>query len=232
MHPTAADWEGLLETQRLLQRHFPDLVLVGGTAAALYAHHRFSLDGDHVLADLRNHFDEVLHKLEDMAGWQTNRIRPPVLILGRLSGIDTGIRQLRRQAPLETTEIAGLRVPTRAEMLRIKAWLVVTRNAFRDYLDFCALADGLTDEDVVQALRSLDQLYPQPTGEPVCRQLAKQLAEPHPYDLTDPASIRTYKGIQAPWDDWEHVLAVARHHAQTLFRYLLQEENDAASPPE
>ncbi len=46
------DWEQLLAAERHLQTLLPDAVLVGGTAAALHAGHRVSLDGDHVLADL------------------------------------------------------------------------------------------------------------------------------------------------------------------------------------
>ena len=95
------DWERLLAAERHLQALIPEAVLVGGTAAALHVGHRESLDGDHVLTDLRERFDQVLEELDR-----------PVVILGRLDGILTGIRQLRRARPLETEEIAGLRVPT------------------------------------------------------------------------------------------------------------------------
>ena len=44
----------------------------------------------------------ALATLEAVAGWQTERVRRPVLILGQLDGILTGIRQLRRTRPLET----------------------------------------------------------------------------------------------------------------------------------
>jgi DNA-binding XRE family transcriptional regulator len=51
---------------------------------------------------------------------------------------------LIRQRPLEVKEvvIAGktVRIPTLEEMTRIKAWLVLRRNAVRDYLDLVALA--------------------------------------------------------------------------------------------
>lgn len=85
------------------------------------------MDHDHTLTDLRSRFDDVLANLESVAGWKTARVRRPVLILGSLDGIETGVRQLIRETPLETetVEIAGerLTVPTRAEMLRIKAVL-------------------------------------------------------------------------------------------------------------
>lgn len=214
-----ADWERLLEVQRLLQRHFPELVLVGGTAAALHAEHRVSLDGDHVLADLRSRYAEVLDQLESLAGWKTNRLRPPVLILGRLHGIETGIRQLIRQAPLETEVLDGIRVPTLAEMARIKAWLVVTRNATRDYVDLCALLSRLGDE-ATRALAPMDVLYPQSTGETVIRQLCKQLAEPSPYDLQS-VDLSKYREIQPPWDRWESVVECCKSMSDRIATELL-----------
>ena len=127
------EWERQLAAERHLQALVPGAVLVGGTAAALHAGHPRSLDGDHVPEDLRPRFDEVLATLEAAAGWQTGRVQKPVAILGRLDGVMTGIRQLRRTRPLETEVVSGLRVPTLAEMARIKAWLLATRHTVRDY---------------------------------------------------------------------------------------------------
>lgn len=137
------DWERLLAAERHLQALVPGTVLVGGTAAALHAAHRKRLDGDQVLDDLRPRFEEVLARLEAVAGWQTARVQRPTVILGRLDGIMTGIRQLRRSRPLETEIVAGLRVPTLAEMARIKAWLLATRHTVRDYLDAVVLLERL-----------------------------------------------------------------------------------------
>lgn len=53
-------WEALLSSAAHLQKIVPDAVLVGGTAAATYAHHRVSFDHDHTLGDLRSRFDDVL----------------------------------------------------------------------------------------------------------------------------------------------------------------------------
>jgi len=118
------EWEQVLSAAAHLQEILPDATLVGGTAVAIFARHRFSRDADHVPPDLRNRFDEVLAELEDVAGWRTARVRRPVLILGSLDGIETGVRQLIREQPLETQEVAtaGVRlvVPTEEELLRIK----------------------------------------------------------------------------------------------------------------
>jgi len=95
-------WDEVLASLCRLQTVLPDAVVVGGTASALYARHRFSFDHDHVLPDLRERFDAVLEELEAVAGWETARVRRPVLILGSLDGVETGVRQLRRAHPLET----------------------------------------------------------------------------------------------------------------------------------
>jgi len=108
------------------------------------------IDGDHVLSDLRERFDEVLATLEAAAGWSTERVQRPVLILGQLDGVLTGVRQLRRTRPLEIEEVAGLRVPTLEEMTRIKAWLLVIRHTVRDYLDTVVLCERLGEKGVLR----------------------------------------------------------------------------------
>jgi hypothetical protein len=89
-------WDDVLSAAARLQKLIPDAVLVGGTASASFAGHRISLDADHVLPDPRSRFDRVLAELESVSGWQTARVNRPVLILGSLDGIETGVRQLIR----------------------------------------------------------------------------------------------------------------------------------------
>lgn len=132
-NPPLPEWEQVLSAAAHLQRILPDAVLVGGTASAMHAHHSFSRDADHVLTDRRSRFDAVLAELESVAGWKTARVQRPVQILGSLDGIETGIRQLIREAPLETIVVehlgASITVPTAAEILRIKGVLILKRNA-------------------------------------------------------------------------------------------------------
>jgi len=213
------DWERLLAAERHVQSLVPGTVLVGGTAAALHAGHRRSHDGDHVLADLRDRFDEVLAALEAVAGWRTQRMQRPVLVLGDLDGIPTGIRQLRRTAPLEVETLEGLRVPTLPEMARIKAWLLATRNTLRDYLDLVVLLERLGDGGAAAALASLDALYPQPRAS-VTAEVVERLASAAPADLPD-VELVSYKGLGAPWNRWEHVETRGRHFAELLARELL-----------
>ena len=214
------EWEALLSSAAHLQRIVPEAVLVGGTAAASFAHHRVSVDHDHALTDLRSRFDDVLAKLESVAGWKTARVRRPVLILGSLDGIETGVRQLIREAPLETevVEIAGVKltVPTRAEMLRIKAVLIVKRNATRDYLDFVAMSELIGRDATVLALERFDGLYPQPNGQSARQQLQVQLANPMPYDL-DETNLAEYKRLKPKYQDWSVVAEKCREIANTLW---------------
>src|SRR5215218_2430280 len=217
------EWEQLLSAAAHLQEILPDATLVGGTAVAIFAQHRLSHDADHVLADLRHRFDEVLAELEAVAGWRTARVKRPVLILGSLDGIETGVRQLIREQPLETLEIAigdvRLVVPTEEELLRIKGVLILRRNATRDYLDFAALSDRIGLARVKEALDSLDQLYPQTSGESALQQLQVQLANPMPYDL-ETTDLREYRRLDPKWHDWNRVKEICATIAAELFERL------------
>jgi hypothetical protein len=215
------DWERLLAAERHLQHLVPGAVLVGGTAAAVHARHRVSMDGDHVLDDLRGRFDQVLATLEAVAGWQTERVQRPVLILGQLDGILTGIRQLRRTRRLETEEIDGLRVPTLAEMARIKAWLLATRHTVRDYLDTVVLFERLGD-GVVAALRPFDAIYRQSIDLSPLAEVAERLAAASPADVAE-IDLKEYRGLQPPWNDWQHVVARGRAWASVAARVALEE---------
>lgn len=218
--PPTADWEQVLTAAAHLQRILPDAVLVGGTAAAIHVGHRLSTDADHVVTDLRQRFDAVLGDLESVAGWTTARVKRPVLILGSLDGIETGIRQLIRNAPLETSSVAVpggmITLPTEAEMLRIKAVLILKRNATRDYLDFVALADHLGPAAVAAALKSFDALYPQPNGQSALQQLVVQLSPPIPYDLAE-TELSNYKNLSPRWQDWNAIKGVAIATAAVIF---------------
>ncbi len=214
------DWERVLAAAAHLQRILPDAVLVGGTASAVYARHRLSTDADHVITDLRLRFDVILAELESVAGWQTARITRPVQILGSLDGIETGVRQLIRSAPLDVNqiEIGGetITLPTKAEILRIKGLLILKRNATRDYLDFVALAEHMGEENFAEALRSFDSLYPQPNGESALQQLQIQLVQPLPYDLDD-VNLVEYKNLAPRWHDWQSVRIACIHYADLIF---------------
>jgi hypothetical protein len=233
-HEQSDAWERVLGSLCRLQRLLPDAVLVGGTASALYAGHRLSFDHDHVVAGLRERFDTVLEELEAVAGWKTARVTRPVLILGSLDGIETGVRQLRRARPLETTVMRvgdhDVVLPTLPETLRIKAFLCLERNATRDYLDVAALSSHMGIEATVDALWRMDELYPQNSGDTwaVRTQLVMQLAAPPPYDL-DSVDLAEYKGVRPPFDRWSHIAEVCGSVSDQLLDRCVQALQEDAS---
>ncbi len=208
MSSDKAEWEEIISNIARVNEILPDAVLVGGTASAIYAEHRTSNDTDFVVNNLKDKFDEILMTLESVSGWKTNRIKPPILILGNFKGIETGIRQLKRTAPLETKtmEYKGqkLTVPTEQEILRIKAFLIISRNATRDYIDFVALSDHLGFEKTKEALKDFDKIYPQENNASALRQLLVQLSNPLPYDLKE-TDLTKYKELGKKWQDWNNV---------------------------
>lgn len=190
------DWELVLTSAARLQRILPEAVLVGGTASA------------------------ILAELESVAGWKTARVQRPVQILGSLDGIETGVRQLIREEPLET-EVIGISkgritIPTEGEILRIKGVLILKRNATRDYLDFVALADHMGEEAVAKALYHFDRLYRQDNGESPLQQLQVQLANALPYDLEE-TELSEYKNLAPRWHDWTTVRAACAHLSTVIF---------------
>ena len=199
------EWDRILTAAAHLQELPPNAVLVGGTATAIHAAHRLSTDADHVLEDLNSRFDEVLSQLESVAGWETARVRRPVQILGSLDGIETGVRQLIRADPLETEQVSirnhKITVPTKAEMLRIKAVLILKRNATRDYIDFVAMYHQLGVEGTLAAMASFDRRYPQPNGESPTQQLIVQLSSPMPFDLSQ-TDLSEFRKLSPRWQDW------------------------------
>jgi len=221
--PPLPEWEKVLHAAAYLQKILPEAVLVGDSASAMYARHRVSLDADHVLQDLTQRFDTVLAQLESAAGWQTARVQRPVQILGSLDGILTGVRQLIRRKPLETQTVRwqghAITLPTPAEMLRIKAVLILKRNATRDYLDFVAMCDKLGEAKAADALVPLDRLYPQPNKESPLQQLMIQLATPLPYDLEE-TRLNEYKRLVPQWHDWNAVKRACARCANSLFERL------------
>lgn len=110
-------------------------------------------------------------------------IQRPARMTGPLDGIDTGIRDALRTAPIE---------PGEAENLRIVGIHILMGNAAQDYRDFVIGAARLGQAATTQALLSLDAIYPQSTGQSALQQLLVQLASPIPYDLDGQTDMEWY----------------------------------------
>ena len=219
----------VLRSAARLQAVAPDVVLMGGAAAALYAHHRDSFDHGHVLTDLQDRYLQVLEAVETTEGWVTSvrASAPPLTILGRLGGVEAGLRQLRRRRPLETQDVEvgdglSVRVPTAAETLRVKAYLVVQRNQVRDYLDVAALADRYGVPGSARTLLDLDDYYADRSGEEdsVLTALVGRLSAPHPRDVRVTRELAGYRRLAPRWHDWSAVVDVCTSLADTVVREL------------
>lgn len=218
----------VIESASRLQQVVPDAVLVGGSAAALYAGHRESFDHDHVLEDLAARYEEILEAVEATDGWVTSvrASRPPFTLMESLGWIEAGLRQLRRTRPLEIAEIelpgAGrLRVPTDAETLRVKSYLVVARNVVRDYLDVVALAQVVAEAPKV--LSKIDEFYDDRSGakDSVLTALVQRLSEPAPRDRAATLELGAYKGLDPRWQHWQDVVEACERLADATLQELL-----------
>jgi hypothetical protein len=157
----------------------------------------------------------VLEAVEGDEGWATNRVSPGKVILGNLDGIEAGVRQMIRKAPLEVAKVelpsgAELAVPTLEETLRIKAFLIVRRNQTRDYLDLAALADRAGIDPAAKALAQIDDYYADQhgEGEGVASQLIRQLGDPQPADPSVIDQLSTYRRLRKRWSSWSAVTDV------------------------
>lgn len=216
-------FEDVLRSAARLQELVPDAVLVGGSAAVLYAHHRSSYDHDHVLADLTQRFDAVLEALESDPDWVLNRAVPGKILLGRLGGIEVGVRQLLRRRPLETHIVDApdggtIVAPTPEETLRIKAYLLVKRNQTRDYLDVAALADRFGTRWAAETVASIDDFYDEghPGDNAVASQVLRQLGQPRPQDSRTIKTLDHYKELDPKWQSWPTVVAQCHDIADAM----------------
>jgi len=225
MPQRSATLRRVLASAARLQEVVPDAVLVGGSAAAMYAGHRDSFDHDHVLADLVDRYEAVLEAVEATDGWATSvrASKPPFTIMGSLGGVEAGLRQLRRSRPLETCEVEvgdgeTVVAPTPAEALRIKAYLVVARNVVRDYLDVVGLTDHLGEDEATCILADIDVYYVDRSGEAgsVLTALVASLAKPSPRDTDVINELPRYKGLDPRWHDWGDVVAACQNLALRL----------------
>jgi heme transporter len=150
---------------------------------------------------------------------RTRKIRQPVhpvtVWRGRLSvaldalaaaaEIDPPV--VRRLSPMETTNVQlptgdRLQIPTGAETLRLKGYLLMCRNTTRDYAEFAELVESMETQTAAVVLTGMDRYYcgQRSKKQWVATQLVRRLADPHPSDEHDAST----SGPDAE-DDWERV---------------------------
>ncbi|MGH3598593.1 MAG: MMPL family transporter [Mycobacterium sp.] len=142
-------------------------------------------------------------------------MHPVTLWRGRLSvaldaletEADTDHPRFERRSPVETTQVQlptgdRLQIPTGAETLRLKGYLIMCRNSSRDYTEFAELVDAMEAETAAVVLAGMDRYYccQSPRRQWIATQLVRRLADPHPSDLDDERSPEPDANT-----DWEEV---------------------------
>jgi heme transporter len=140
-------------------------------------------------------------------------VHPVTLWRGRLSvaldALETEADHpdFERRSPVETTHVQlttgdRLQIPTGAETLRLKGYLIMCRNSSRDYAEFAELVDTMEAETAAIVLAGMDRYYcsQSPRRQWIATQLVRRLADPHPSDLDD----EHWPGADAK-ADWEEI---------------------------
>ncbi|MGE2722470.1 MMPL family transporter [Mycolicibacterium celeriflavum] len=99
---------------------------------------------------------------------------------------------LERLTPMEATNVQlptgdRLQIPTGAETLRLKGYLIMCRNTTRDYAEFADLVDCMDTRTAAEVLSTMDRYYSgsQSRKQWVATQLVRRLADPQPSDEHD-----------------------------------------------
>ncbi|OBH63354.1 hypothetical protein A5685_21905 [Mycobacterium colombiense] len=154
-------------------------------------------------------------------------VHPVTLWRGRLSvAIDAletdtdtvtagDVPRYERRSPVETTNVQlptgdRLLVPTGAETLRLKGYLIMCRNSRRDYADFADMVDSLEPETAAVVLAGMDRYYccKSSRRQWIATQLVRRLADPDPCDY--PGDQGSEADGSADWEEIrQRCLAVA-----------------------
>ena len=115
-----------------------------------------------------------------------------------------------RRSPVETTHVQlptgdRLLIPTGAEALRLKCYLIMCRNSRRDYAEFADMVDTIEPETAAVVLAGMDRYYGcqshkrLPEQEWMATQLVRLLADPDPTDITDNQFFES--DAKADWEE-------------------------------
>jgi uncharacterized membrane protein YdfJ with MMPL/SSD domain len=129
-------------------------------------------------------------------------VHPVTMWRGRLSvaldalataaAADTDRPVVERRSPMETTNVQlptgdRLQIPTGAETLRLKSYLIMCRNSAKDFAELADLVDSMETQTAAVVLARMDRYYSgeHPRNQWVATQLVRRLADPHPSDVDD-----------------------------------------------
>jgi uncharacterized membrane protein YdfJ with MMPL/SSD domain len=144
-------------------------------------------------------------------------VHPVTLWRGRLAvaldalqtAADAEVPVVERRKPMETTNVLlptgdRLQIPTGAETLRLKSYLVMSRNTTRDFSEFADLIDSMETQTAAEVLTRIDRYYAGQRSRKqwVATQLIRRLSDPQPSDhddesASDPAAVADWERVRA-----------------------------------
>src|SRR5258705_2113557 len=105
---------------------------------------------------------------------------------------DSDRSPVERSSPMETTNVQlptgdRLQIPTGAETLRLKSYLIMCRNSAKDFAELADLVDSMETQTAAVVLARMDRYYSgqHARNQWVATQLVRRLADPHPSDVDD-----------------------------------------------
>ena len=152
---------------------------------------------------------------------------PGSTVLKHHEDLEMAVRQLVRTKVLETQMVesrhgGSVLLPTLAEVVRIRAFLLLTQNRAEDYLALARLGARFGVEFVGEALSGIEDWYADPTkpaADMVVRsQLVTQLGLPKPTDSYPIRLLRANWSVFEPWRDWGNITAVCAALAGELIQ--------------
>ena len=114
---------------------------------------------------------------------------------------------VERRSPVETTNVQlptgdRLQIPTGAETLRLKGFLVLCRNSRSDYAELADLVDCMSIGNAALVLAGIDGYYSSGRPHPlwIATQLVRRLADPIPTEAADDTRWSA-PDAASEWDD-------------------------------
>ncbi len=92
------------------------------------------------------------------------------------------------------------------------------RNQTRDYLDVAALSDRVGVPAAGGVLAEIDDYYADQhgSGRGVAAQVARQLGDPRPKDVSVTRQLDQYRNLAPRWTDWNEVRTTCRNVAAAM----------------
>jgi hypothetical protein len=100
----------------------------------------------------------------------------------------------------------------------VKAFLIVTRNRVRDYLDVAGLSHETGIDATAAILKDIDIYYQDAARglDAVASQIARQFADPRPADPRTLRNLSAYKNLIPRWQDWDNITGQCRQVALAM----------------